>query len=258
MPNRIIRESILTSERVDELDPAAEVFYRRLLSKVDDYGRYDARPSILRASLYPLRVDRVREADCTRWIAICEKAGLIALYQHDGKPFLAVANTGWQVRSPSKYPEHPQTFANICKHVQTNARLDVDVVVDVVVENQKRAGRASPPELPEWLTPEAWADWHGFRNARKGWTAKAKQLSLRTLADLKTQGHDPVKVIEQSIERGWTGLFPIKSGAVGFAPSVPMHRPGGVSPVITDPVIAKARERDALAAMQAQLKEYAK
>ncbi len=245
MPNRIIRESILTSERVEELDPASEVFYRRLLSKVDDYGRYDARPSILRASLYPLRVDRVREADCTRWIAICEMAGLIALYQHDGKPFLAVANTGWQVRSPSKYPEPLQTPANICAQVQTNARLDVDVDVGVVVENQKRAGRASPPVLPDWLPPEAWADWHGFRNARKGWTAKARELSLRTLADLKAQGHDPRKVIEQSIERGWTGLFPIKSGPVGFVPATPPHRPGGTSPTVTETAESKRAAQEA-------------
>ena len=60
MPNRIIREGILTSDRVEQLDPPAEVFYRRLMSKVDDHGLYDARPSILRASLYPLRIDRVR------------------------------------------------------------------------------------------------------------------------------------------------------------------------------------------------------
>ena len=79
MPNRIIREGILSSDRIDQLDAAAEVFYRRLMSKVDDHGLFDARPAMLRASLYPLRVDRVREADIARWIAACEKAGVIAL-----------------------------------------------------------------------------------------------------------------------------------------------------------------------------------
>lgn len=145
MPNRIVREAILTSERVDELDPSAEVFYRRLLSKVDDYGRYDARPSVLRASLFPLRLDRVREADCTRWMAACQKAGLIVLYTHDGKPYLEVVNTGWAARSPSKFPAL-QTSANICAQMQTNARLDVDVVVveDVVVDTPA-SDDAAPP-----------------------------------------------------------------------------------------------------------------
>ncbi len=39
MPNRIIREGILTSEAVNSLSWEAEVFFRRLLSVVDDFGR---------------------------------------------------------------------------------------------------------------------------------------------------------------------------------------------------------------------------
>lgn len=170
MPNRIIRETILTSDKVDSLDPPAEVFYRRLLSKVDDYGRYDARPSILRASLFPLRIDRVREADCTRWLAACEKAGLIALYQHDGKPYVEVKNTGWVARSPSKFPD-PKAFANICAQAQTNARLVVDVGVVVDEVEQGASPSAPPPAEPaetpkngtrlpaDWTLPSDWADW---------------------------------------------------------------------------------------------------
>jgi hypothetical protein len=132
MPNRIIREGILSSDRVDQLDPPAEVFYRRLMSKVDDHGLFDGRASILRSSLYPLRVDRVREADISRWIAACEKAGLIALYQHDGKPYLQMLDTRWQTRSEAKYPLPSagtrttlQEHANSCAQVQTGEHLDV-------------------------------------------------------------------------------------------------------------------------------------
>lgn len=64
--------------------------------------------------------------------------------------------------------------------------------------------------LPEWLPAEAWNDWHEHRSAGKGWTPKARELSLRTLAELREAGNDPRRVIEQSIERGWTGLFPVK------------------------------------------------
>ncbi len=48
MPNRILREGILTSERVNLLSWEAEVFYRRLMSVVDDYGRFHAHPALLR------------------------------------------------------------------------------------------------------------------------------------------------------------------------------------------------------------------
>jgi hypothetical protein len=76
-------------------------------------------------------------------------------------------------------------------------------------DQEQKLGRASAPVLPEWLPADAWADWHAFRNARKGWTPKARALSLRTLTELHAAGHDPRRVIEQSIERGWTGLFPL-------------------------------------------------
>lgn len=84
MPNRILRETILESEAVNRLGFAAEVFYRRLMSVVDDFGRFDARPGVLRCRLYPLKVDTVREAEIARWIAECVKAGVIALYAVNG------------------------------------------------------------------------------------------------------------------------------------------------------------------------------
>lgn len=105
MPSRIIREGILTSDRIDSLGANEELFYRRLMSVVDDFGRFDARPQMLRVSCYPLRVDRVREADISRWLATCQTAGLIALYAVNGKPYLEMQDFRQQVRAKeSKYP----------------------------------------------------------------------------------------------------------------------------------------------------------
>ena len=78
-------------------------------------------------------------------------------------------------------------------------------------EQKQKKGRASAPDLPEWLPPSVWQDWHDYRNSRKGWTPKARALSLQTLTTLWREGHDPRAVIEQAIERGWTGLFPVKT-----------------------------------------------
>lgn len=137
MPNRIIREGILTSDRVDQLDAPAEVFYRRLMSKVDDHGLYDARPAVLRSTLYPLRVDRVREADISRSLAACQSAGLIALYQHAGKPYLQMLDTRWQARSEAKYPlpsdDELRAGENTCAQPLATAPVFVVGVGDVDV-----------------------------------------------------------------------------------------------------------------------------
>lgn len=152
MPTRLLREGILTSERIELLDAPAEVFYRRLMSKVDDHGLYDARPSILRSSLYPLRVDRVREADISRWMAACQKAGVIALYQHDGKPYLQMLDTKWQTRSKAKYPLPDE---NSCLQQKTPVYLfgvgvgveDVDVAAPVGADLFDEFWKAYPKKV---------------------------------------------------------------------------------------------------------------
>jgi hypothetical protein len=63
VPNRIIRAEILSSDRVDALSAEAAVFYRRLMSVVDDYGRFEGDWRVLRAELYPLRTERITQLE---------------------------------------------------------------------------------------------------------------------------------------------------------------------------------------------------
>lgn len=156
MPSRILREGILTSDRVNALSPPAEVFYRRLMSVVDDYGRFDGRPGLLRVSCFPLRVDTVREADISRWIAECVKAGVIALYAVDGKAYLEMQDFKQQVRAKSKYPSpadgHPlDTCETDAKQMLSSGKADVHLVVvgdGVVSEGVFASPSAQPPPVP--------------------------------------------------------------------------------------------------------------
>lgn len=115
MPNRILREGILSSEPVCSLSWAAEVFYRRLMSKVDDHGRFDASPKLLRSGLYPLQIDKVSDADIGKWLTQVVEAGLVSVYPAaDGKRYLELKKFGQQVRSRSKYPEPVGASADGC------------------------------------------------------------------------------------------------------------------------------------------------
>lgn len=216
MPSRLIREGILTSDRVEQLDFAAEVFYRRLMSKVDDHGLYDARPSVLRSSLYPLRVDRVREADCSRWIAACEKAGLIALYEHGGKPYLQMLDTRWTARSEPKYPlptdggSAPLSASeNTCKQPETPVPV-FGVVVDVVDEGDKASRKRSPkPDgfiPPDWINRAHWDAWHSCPKRKKA-TDDQKRLAVQKLDAWRQAGEDHAGALENAAVGGWQGLF---------------------------------------------------
>jgi hypothetical protein len=121
MPARLLRDGILDSAAVNSLSFQGEVFYRRLMSVVDDFGRFDGRTAVLRGRLYSLRLDTVREADITRWIAECEKAGLIALYAVEGKPYLLFHRLGPPRAKESKYPPPPADVTARRKRLQTDA-----------------------------------------------------------------------------------------------------------------------------------------
>jgi hypothetical protein len=84
MPNRYIREGINSSRAVASLDVATEVFYRRMLLVIDDFGRYEVDYLLIRSAAYPVHPD-IEETDIARWLAACQKAGLLAFYESGGR-----------------------------------------------------------------------------------------------------------------------------------------------------------------------------
>lgn len=107
MPNRILKESICTSENIDNLSMEEELFFYRLIVNCDDYGRADARPEILRAKCFPLRTDLIKIDDLKKWLLALTRENLITLYTVGEKHFLQLIT--WkkhqQIRAAkSKFP----------------------------------------------------------------------------------------------------------------------------------------------------------
>jgi hypothetical protein len=108
MPDRILKESISKSETINELSPEQEVFFYRLLVHCDDFGRFDAKPALLRSALFPLRTDSITVEQILSWRNAIADHGLIRIYVASGKEYLEVLT--WRqyqrVRADkSKYPE---------------------------------------------------------------------------------------------------------------------------------------------------------
>ena len=165
MPNRILKESITTSESLARLTAEAEVFWYRLLVTVDDYGRCDARPSVLRAHCFPVRLDSVSEAHIEGWLGELIGADLVFCYAVDGKPYLEV--THWQRHNKlrakySKYPaadtcKHVPAVAGACNHVPiyTDSDTDSDTDADSDADAKKRVAQAprAPSTAPASESP---------------------------------------------------------------------------------------------------------
>lgn len=105
MPAARLLRDWTNSDKVNALSAHAERFFTRLIMKVDDYGCFYADNRILKANLFPLQLDQIREADMLRWTAECQKAGLIVLYEHSGREYLQIIDFGQRLRQKTnKFP----------------------------------------------------------------------------------------------------------------------------------------------------------
>ncbi len=114
MSNRLVRDGILDSIPVNSLSPAAELFYRRLMSVVDDYGRFEADPAFLRVRCYPRQLERHSAEYVAHLLSEVEGAELIITYERDGKRYLEFVKFGQIIRAKkSKYPAPPGVLPSI-------------------------------------------------------------------------------------------------------------------------------------------------
>lgn len=231
MPNRIIREAILSSEKIALLGFPEEVFYRRLMSIVDDYGRTEANPQLLRARCYPLQIDVVRAADITRWMAACQKAGVILCYAVNDKQYLELSKFGQQQRSPSKFPPPPASDSK-CLQEPADAHLVVSVS-EVVSEVVKPAAQSFV--LPDWVPSDTWAAYCKVRTGKKAKNEPhALGLIVKDLERFRAAGHDSTEILNNSIKSGWAGVFEPKTA--GRLSVVGVTVPSSSEP---DPALAK-------------------
>lgn len=104
MPNRMLRDWT-GSDKVNKLTVHAERFFVRLIMRVDDFGCFYADTRLLKANLFPLLLDTVRDADILRWMAECQKAGLIVVYDNSNKRYLQILDFKQRLdRAKNKYP----------------------------------------------------------------------------------------------------------------------------------------------------------
>ncbi len=126
MPNRIIKESITTSCEVDNLTADEERFFYRLIVICDDFGRMDARPAILRAKCFPLKIDQISDDDIKRWLSGLEGQGLVFMYEVDGKAYLQMATWERHQQKRAKHSKYPAPDSGMntsdikCNQVQSN------------------------------------------------------------------------------------------------------------------------------------------
>ena len=203
MPDRMIRSSICTSDTLNELSDFEERFWHRLIVNCDDFGRFDARPAILKGSLFPLAEGKTKK-DMIDALNKLASVGLVELYTVDGKPFLHVVKWSKYQRTratKSKFPP-PDSY---CRQLTANVPVVVVESESVIVSDNRKAEakttRARETATPATDDPE-WARVAGFLVDNID-----QRPSPRCLGDLKGYIRDfgpdlCVRVMEEAMEQG--------------------------------------------------------
>lgn len=102
------------------------------------------------------------------------------------------------------------------------------VVAEPPPERARRTQRSEPAvEIPDWMPA---AEWSAFLDMRKlkgaPPTARAVSLLVGKIEALKSRGHDPSAVLDQSTLKSWTDVYEIKDWQNGTGNHQTL-RPGG-------------------------------
>lgn len=152
MPNRILKESICTSDSIDSLSWFEEALFYRLIVNCDDYGRFDGRPAIIKNRLFPLK-ENLTAKTVAGAIEKLASAGLVTLYVFEGKPYLYLPtwNHHQVVRAKSsKYPapedgcDRVKSSASICNQMQANVPVFEFENRESIIDNRESNVGAEP------------------------------------------------------------------------------------------------------------------
>lgn len=106
MSNRMIKDSMLASDKIASLSDFEFRLWIGLILIVDDMGRGDARPAIIKGRVFPLR-ERVSMRDVEDALHGLAAKGCISLYEVDGKSYFWFPTWGKHQRIRDVRPKYP-------------------------------------------------------------------------------------------------------------------------------------------------------
>ena len=190
MPNRIIKESICSSEKINSLTDFQFRLWVGLITYVDDYGRGDARPAIIKGHVFPLR-DAVRTDAIAKALPELERAGCIRLYSLAGRPFLCFPkwDSHQRIRQKvSRFPAPPE-----CTEPPTDDSNMQQVAADRGERRLESESESESNTNPNTNTK---------KEARPRFTPPTLE-EVKAYCEERQSSVDPVQFFEYFSEGGW-------------------------------------------------------
>ena len=149
MPNRIIKESIRTSDTVAEMTDFQFRLWVGLIVSADDYGRGDARPEILKGQIFPLR-KKVKEKDIESALNGLAALGCVDLYSVNGKPYYSFPTWGDHQRIQTKRSKFPAPTENGESRQSTVSHGEIPLESNPIQSKKESESESNNARFGEW------------------------------------------------------------------------------------------------------------
>ena len=199
MPTRYLKSGIRDSEAIEKLSPLAENLYYRLLVTVDDFGRYDARPPMIKAACFPVK-DSINAPKTEVLMKELAENNLIEIYMVEGKPYLQM--TKWDNIPRAKESKYPASEYDAIQLHTTVCDSNTDAPLTVTKTETETVTKTR--DAPEGVSQEIWDSFVKQRKASRAVITPTVIASIQKEAD--KAGWTLEQALAECAARGWRGF----------------------------------------------------
>ena len=202
--NRTIKVEFFTSSSVTTLPFEARLFFEATWLEADREGRFKWNPATLKNRYFP-----ADDVDVEAMGKALEGNDLIKFYTVDKTKYAVIPNFKAHQYINNKerasiLPEPPVVKNSIVKNSNSSSYTS---------ESRVYTPLSRVETLPSFLPKEKWEEYLQFRVEKKEpMTERAEKMALKRLTEFHGKGHDPLRIIEDSIISNWSGLFEPRGG----------------------------------------------
>jgi hypothetical protein len=205
MPTRYLKPGICDSASFEAIKlPISETLYYRLLVNVDDFGRMDARASLIKSYCFPLK-EKLTSDSVQKMLADLQQAGLIILYQADGKEYLQL--TKWDNVPRAKVSKCPDVPTDVYSCIQNPTNLPVTGTgTGTKTGTKTETETGTKLAAREALKPDEVSDntWNDFLVTRKSHKALLTETALDGIkSEANKAGWTLEAALKKCCERNW-------------------------------------------------------
>ena len=198
MPTRYLKSGVRDSESIDKLSPLAETLFYRLLVTVDDFGRFDARPAMIKANCFPIK-DSVSINKCKDLLDELEIKELIIVYIVSGKEILQMCK--WDNVPRAKESKYPAPVHNDMQLHTSVCNTHTDAPLTVTVTETKTETKTKTDITPDGVSQSVWDEFVKHRKSKKAQITQLVIDGIQKEAD--KAGFTLEDALKETVIRNW-------------------------------------------------------